>query len=190
MIECPFEYHLTDDELRKLGEMSLTWSHTEDVIGNCLKALLRFNDQEALDLIFPLGLEQRMRWLKGLKDRMNEDATWALNELELILKGLHSVRNNVIHGTIIQDTRDGPLFHLKSKDRVVTKDDLFECEEFTNYCAAVAHRLRTALRFPLDASVPSTFLERPAIPKALREYIPSGKKEAQPPRSQPRPFQE
>jgi hypothetical protein len=59
MISCPFEYSLTDDELRKLGEMLMTWSHTEHTIGNCLKALLKFDDDEAIALVFPLSLDQR-----------------------------------------------------------------------------------------------------------------------------------
>ena len=59
MISCPFEYTLTDDELSKLGEMLMTWSHTEHTIGNCLKALLKFDDDEAIALVFPLSLDQR-----------------------------------------------------------------------------------------------------------------------------------
>jgi hypothetical protein len=178
MISCPFEYHLTDQEMQKLGELSLTWSHTDHTIGNCLKAVLNFNDDEAIALIFPLGLEQRVRWLRGLTDRMNGSAQAALEEFHSVLPGLSAVRNLGVHGVIIADTIDGPLFHLRSKDRILTKDDFFACEEFTNYCARVAYAIRFALFAPADVKGwPLTLPERPEIPGALAPYIQSGKKE-------------
>src|SRR5262249_49951373 len=128
MIECPFEYHLTDAEVQKLGELSLTWSHTEHTIGNALKAVLKFDDDEAIALIFPLPLEQRVRWLRGLTKRMNTAARIALDEFSRMLPGLQAIRNGGIHGVIINDTKDGPLFHLRSKDRTFTKNELFSCE--------------------------------------------------------------
>jgi hypothetical protein len=33
MIESPFEYALSAEELQKLGRLSLTWSHTEQLVG-------------------------------------------------------------------------------------------------------------------------------------------------------------
>ena len=185
MISCPFEYNLTDDELRRLGEMLMTWSHTEHTIGNCLKALLNFNDDEAIALVFPLSLDQRVRWLRGLKDRMNTAAQAALDEFVRMLPGFSAIRTNGVHGVIINDLKDGPLFHLRSRDRTFTKTELFECEEFTNYCARVAYGIRFALFSPADADLPVTLPERPGIPKALEGYIQTGKKAGQPPPAPP-----
>jgi hypothetical protein len=176
MISCPFEYHLSDQEMQKLGELSLTWSHTDHTIGNCLKAVLNFNDEEAIALIFPLGLQQRVQWLRGLKDRMNKAAQGALDEFTALLSALQAVRNLGVHGVIIADTKDGPLFHLRSKDRTLTKADLFSCEEFTNYCARVAYGIRFALFSPIDTDLIVSLPERPEIPKALEPYIQNGKR--------------
>jgi hypothetical protein len=176
MMYNPFEFHLTDDELRKLGELLLTWSHIEHTIGNCLKAVLKFSDDEAIALIFPLALEHRVRWLRGLPERMNLAARMALDEFALLLPGLQAVRNNGIHGVIINDVEDGPLFHLRSKDRTFTKNDLFSCEEFTNYCAHIALSIRSALFYPDDKDLPSILPERPAIPKVLAEFVQFRKK--------------
>lgn len=176
MIECPFEYHLSNDEIRKLGEMSLTWSHTDHTIGNCLKAVLKFNDDEAIALIFPMSLDQRVRWLRNLTGRMNKMAREALAESSLFLPGLQAVRNGGIHGVIINDTKEGPLFHLRSKDRTFSKQELFGCDEFTNYCARVAYCVRSALFLPADADASLTLPERPAIPAVLAAYVQIGKK--------------
>ena len=184
MISCPFEYHLTDAEIKKLGELSLTWSHTDHTIGNSLKAALDFTDDEAIRLIFPLSLENRVRWLRGIKARLNGGAQMALNEFVLLLPALQAVKNQVIHGVIIPDVTEGPIFHLRSKDRTFTKDDLFACEEFTNYCARVAYCLRMSL-FWGDGSQ-TTLPDRPHIPRALGPYIQRGKKAGRRPPSRHR----
>jgi hypothetical protein len=171
MIECPFEYNLADDELRKLGEMSLTWSHTDHTIGNSLKAALQFNDDEAMALIFPLALDARVRWLRALPARMNQAARAALDEFVAVLPALQAVRNVGVHGVTIQDTKEGSLFHLRSKDRTFTKADLFACEEFTNYCARVAFAIRYALFHSADSNLAPSWPERPAIPKVLEGFV-------------------
>jgi hypothetical protein len=187
MTYCPFEYTLTEKELHKFSEMVLTWSHTEHTIGNCLKAVLNFNDDEAIALVFPLALENRVRWLRGLRDRLNPDGQTALDELALMLPGLQAIRTSGVHGIIINDTKDGPLFHVRSKDRTFTKADFFACEDFTNYVAQIAVALRYAIGFPRGvAAPPHTLPERPVIPKALEAYIQIGKKSGQPPEGQPR----
>jgi hypothetical protein len=61
MVECPFEYDLTESELAKLGTLSLTWSHTEHMIGNCLKMVLNLSDDDAILMVFPLSLEHRLQ---------------------------------------------------------------------------------------------------------------------------------
>jgi hypothetical protein len=49
MIPSPFwfEGKLTPEDYRKLGKLSLRWSHIDHLIANCLKKLLRLTDDEA-----------------------------------------------------------------------------------------------------------------------------------------------
>ncbi len=119
---------------------------------------------------------------------MNGAAQEALEEFALFLPALQIIRNSGVHGVIIDDTKEGPLFHLRSKDRTFTKDELFECEEFTNYCARVAYGIRYALFSPIDSDLRSTLLGRPEIPKVLAGYIQIGKKSGRQPAGPPQPF--
>ncbi len=59
MIESPASYDsaLSDDDLKTIGRLAISWSTTEHVIGNCLKTMLRLTDDEAQIAVFPLGLE-------------------------------------------------------------------------------------------------------------------------------------
>jgi hypothetical protein len=107
---------------------------------------------------------------------MNGAAQEALDEFAIILPGLQAIRNQGVHGVIIADTKDRPLFHLRSKDRSFTKADLFACEEFTNYCARIAYAIRSALWLPADTDRRPPLLERPALPKVLEPYIRNAKK--------------
>lgn len=190
MIECPYEYALTDKELQKLAEMSLTWSHTEHLIGICLKRVWKLDDDEGTAIVFPLPLETRLKYLSELKGRISTGGQSVLKELSLIMKAIQPIRNTVAHAILINDTTDGTLFHLRSKDRTFTKEELFECEEITNYAAQLTICLRYELGFdrPREDSMP-TLPQRPAIPKPVREYIPNDKKAGQrlpsPPQSWP-----
>jgi hypothetical protein len=173
----PFEYVLTDAELAKLGEMSLTWAHTEHLIGNCLKKLLAMSDEQASAMVFPLSLEQRIQRLVTLSETesITEIAKAAIWELKAILPAIQMVRNNVVHGVLIRDVNEGNLFHLRSKDRTLTQKNIFEAEEITNFFGEIALTLRYALgvegsdwRRPLP--------DRPEIPEFLRNHIPTQKK--------------
>jgi hypothetical protein len=42
------------------------------------------------------------------------------------------VRNTTIHGVFIDFLADEPFWHLRSKDRELTKAQLFSCEELIN----------------------------------------------------------
>jgi hypothetical protein len=176
MIECPYEYSLTDKELQKLAELSLTWSHTEYLIGVCLKRVWKLSDDEANAIVFPMSLETRLKYLSDLKGRIGVGAQVVLKELALIMKGIQPIRNTVTHAILIDDTKDGTLFHLRSKDRTFTKAEVFECEEITNYAAELARWLRYELGFEPPQDTMPTLPERPAIPKPVQQFLPSGKK--------------
>ena len=98
MLYCPFEYILTDDELQKLGELSLTWSHIEHTVGNCLTEILKLDEDEGTAIVFPLGLDQRLRYLRALTGKMNTTTKELLAEFCLLSPGLQAVRNSVAHG--------------------------------------------------------------------------------------------
>jgi hypothetical protein len=55
----PIEFELTPEEMRKLGELSLVWSHTEHVIAKSLKEILKFDDEEAISIIYPMPLQRK-----------------------------------------------------------------------------------------------------------------------------------
>jgi hypothetical protein len=187
MIEPPFEYALSAQELQKLGELSLTWSHTEQLIGHCLRNLLRLSGEEAVIVVFPLPLEQRLRRVKELADLapMSEHMKASLEELLTIMPAIQLVRNNVAHAVLIHDTKDGVLFHLSSKDRTLTKKQIFESEELTNYACHVAMSLRFSLPAMSESGWHKPLPERPAIPDYLRHLFPTRKKSGQPPSSPP-----
>src|SRR5689334_18455790 len=92
MLDTPFRYEpeLSDDDYQRIGRLSLKWSHIEHIIGNCLKTMLRLSDEEAIVIVFPLSLDQRLSRIVALAQftPINADARAALNELQVIMKGI------------------------------------------------------------------------------------------------------
>lgn len=172
MLYNPFEFALSDSELRDIGELLLTWSHTEQVVGYCLKAALKLDEDRAVKDVYPLSIEKRIHGLIKTRSKLNDDAQMALDAFIEVKDYWQAIRNAVAHCILIHDTQSGTLFHLRSKARTFTKDDVFECKELTLYCANVVMSLRYAIgltnnedyRKPLPA-------EKPFIPAALRECI-------------------
>lgn len=193
MLQTPylFEPNLSPEDYQRLGVLSLRWSHTEHVIGNCLKTMLRLTEQEAIVMVFPLGLEQRLGRMKDLAaiSDLNAEAQVALNELLLIMKGIQFVRNNVVHAIVVDDAKDGHVFHLRSKQRALTKAQIFSAEELTNYAAHAAYSLRFALGLKGDVGQRHPLPDRPEIPEFLRELIPTHTKSDQPRRRRRRSSQ-
>jgi hypothetical protein len=70
MIAVPyrFEPDLSAEEFMKLGQLSLRWSHIEHVLGHCLKRMLRLTDDEAIIMVFPLSLDQRLTRITQLAE--------------------------------------------------------------------------------------------------------------------------
>jgi hypothetical protein len=80
------------------------------------------------------------------------------------------LRNAVLHGVVIGDEAEGdpPFFHLRSKNRNLTKAQLFECEDLINYAAHVALAFRLSLGDKEDLRGPGYALpDRPPIPDFL-----------------------
>ena len=149
MLESPFRYEewLTPKEFQKLGELMLRWSHLDHIIGNCLGAMLELPTEEAVVMVFSLSSDRRLEKLKKLAAirGVNDDAKAALDALAGVVTHIQGVRNNVIHAIMIDDPNDGLLFHLRSKKRSLTIEQVFQIEELTNYAAHCAMSLRYAL---------------------------------------------
>ena len=169
-----FEPELTASDFEKIGRLAARWAVIDHTIANCLKTQLRLSNEEAVIMVFPLQAEARVERLKMLfkEHPPHPPAAHALTELAPSVKGIQYVRNSVIHGIVIEDTKDGHLFHLKSKDRTVTKDQVFSTEDLTNYASHCALALRLSLG--IDGYGPGTRYElpdRPEIPKFLRSIV-------------------
>jgi len=148
MLSTPFLYEesLSPEDFQKIGELLLRCSHIEHVLGNCLKAMLRITDEEAIVMVFPLGIEHRFQRIKELAKSadLNAEAKAALVELAATLSHVQTARNDLAHG-IINDKEDEPTFHRRSNRRSVSKDDAFSAEELINFVAHATLSLRLAL---------------------------------------------
>jgi hypothetical protein len=176
MIPSPYNFEpaLTDLEYAKLGVLALRWSHIEHILGNCLKVLLRSTDEEAIIMVFPLSADQRAEKIKQLSELqpLPEHAQRAFEELRPVLKDIQYVRNNVVHSIVGEDETDGHVFHLRSKNRSLTKAQVFGTEELTNYAGHLVIALRYGLGFkdgnpPMEYTCPA----RPEIPDFLKTII-------------------
>jgi hypothetical protein len=142
MIPSPFRFEadLTAEDYQKIGQLSLRWSHIDHMIAQSLKALLRLTDKEAAVVVFPLTTDirlTRIRELQRLKP-LPTKAEEAFTELDLMMKGIQVVRNNVAHVVILHHGKRAEVFQLRSKNRGFTKSEIFETEEVTNYAARAA----------------------------------------------------
>jgi hypothetical protein len=77
----PIDFVLSPEEMSKLGELSLVWSHTEHVIAKSLKEILKFDDEEAISLIYPMTLDQKLKYISRLSNRMTVGSRTYFEEL-------------------------------------------------------------------------------------------------------------
>ena len=178
MIESPpfrYEEWLTPAEFQKLGELFLRWSHIEHIIGNCLRAVLRLDGEQAVVMIFPLPLERRLDKIRELAEinPLPTDADAAFYELNYAMKCINYVRNSVVHAVMVDDPDQGLMFHLHSKKRLIAKEHVFAIEELTNYAAHAALSLRHALGLKGSPAVQHPLPDRPEIPEFLRLKFPA-----------------
>lgn len=117
MIETPFlvEEHFTNKEFTQLGQLLLRWSHIENLVANCLKVLLRLDEQEARIVVFPLTLEYRMTKIDDLSklNPMPPLAQDVFKELKPCIKAMQDIRGSVVHAIAAYDNADGYVFHSK-----------------------------------------------------------------------------
>jgi hypothetical protein len=173
MIPSPFwfEDSLTAEDYQKLGKFSLRWSHIDHLIANCLKKMLCLSDDEARIVVFPLNAAtrlQRIRELQKLNSLPTQAAQHAFDELDEMMDLLRPVRNNVIHAVIMY-VDGAPIFELRSHGRQLTKEEVFETEELTNYAAQAAWVLRHELGDKDPNRAPDALPTRPPIPDFLKK---------------------
>jgi hypothetical protein len=169
----PIEFELTPEEKSILGDLFLVWSHTEHVIAKSLKAILKYDDDEAISIIYPMTLDRKLNYITKHSSGMTLGSRSYFEELKLVVNAVKQIRNAVAHGVLVNDLKEGTLFRNPSKDRVLSKDDVLGSQEISNYA------LRIAIDFyhSLDPDEPLAPLpERPKIPKALQEFLPARKK--------------
>lgn len=172
MLRSPFRYEedLTATDFQKIGELLLRCSHIEHIIGNCLKALLRLTDEEAIEMVFPLPIEHRFQRVKKLarQGKLNAEAEAALEGLSGIFKYVQTARNDLAHG-IIDESEDLLSFHRRSNQRTVTKEEAFSTEELINYAAHASLALRYALGLKDGPGDRHPLPEAPAVPVHLQK---------------------
>jgi hypothetical protein len=162
----PMEYALSAEELQKLGALTLRWSTLEFIVSECLAKVLNFNAARADLLVFPMSLEtksQNLTKLNKLKP-FRPFARKTLEELSPTIKAIQYVRNSAIHSFL---AKGGTEFHLRSKNRILKKEQIFQAEELTNYGCWLAFCLFMNLKGG-RATLPS----RPPVPDFLSEFFP------------------
>jgi len=173
MIPTPFRFEkdLTPPDLEIIGKLSLRWSHTEHIIGNCLRVLLRLTDEEAEVMVFPLTLDQRLQRIAALAaiNPLPAAADPLYRELVPVIRALQPIRNLLTHTILLPDAAGKhSTFHLRSKGKSMTKEEVFQCEELTNYAAHAALLFRHELGDKDPAGAPGPLPARPSIPECLR----------------------
>jgi hypothetical protein len=194
MIPTPylFESNMSDEEFQKIGQFAVRWSHIEHTIGNCLRRLLELSPKHATVVIFPLSLDMRMARIDHLSklQPLAKEQQELFDELRPLIKAMQFLRNTALHGIIVDLGGDRePFFHLRSKDRVLTKEQLFGCEDIVNYTAHIAQAFRVSLgEKDVDRGRIGPLPDRPPIPDFLpnecRAFPKANKAEQQ---AQPKP---
>lgn len=170
MIASPFRFdkELSSADFEFFGRLLLRVSHIDHMIANCLKLLLRLDDDEAVVMIFPLSTDHRLQRIRKLVSRTplpTQRAEAAFAELDKMMEKIRTVRTNVAHG-VLTGEKD---FLLRSKERVLTKAQIFESEEIINYAAIMALTLRHELgEADPDYRPPNSLPDRPKVPEFLQ----------------------
>ena len=176
MLEPPFRFEpsLAPDDFQAIGRLAVKWSHIENIIGNCLKALLHLTDDEAVIVVFPLSTELRLKEIQQLVkvNSLNEKVQEALDALIPVIAALQFTRNHVIHGVIKDDAGNLNVL-FKPKSRSLTKAEALSTEELMNYAAHAVYALRSALGIEGFENVSFELPERPVIPEFLLKQFPS-----------------
>ncbi|MES0049271.1 hypothetical protein [Mesorhizobium sp. M0053] len=171
-----YEKILVPEDFQKIGQLTLRWSLIDHTIGNCLRVLLRLTPAEAVHIVFRLGAAERRDRIRELIaiNPVSSEADFLFKELDALMRAIQPVRNNLVH-SILFWTNDGkdPSFHLRSKDKELTKAEVFATEDLTTYGLIAVSNLRYAVG-PKDHGpdeIPLPLPERPEVPEFLRPSL-------------------
>jgi len=173
MIRTPYNFsaNLSDQEFQKIGEFACCWAHIEHTVGNCLRRMLNMNPKEATIMVFPLSLDQRMTKIGQLLDLapLSERHAALFGELKPLIRAQQILRTNILHGVFIDIfEEEEPFWHLRSKNRDVSKTEILACEDLINYTAHVVEAFRLLLGDELNPEgLVYALPNRPAIPEFL-----------------------
>jgi hypothetical protein len=172
MLEPPFKFDpsLSPEDFQKIGQLAIRWAHIEHIIGHCLRKILRLSHEEAAIAVFPLSFDQRIEKIKSLSELkpLRDEAEDALYELLAFRTAIQTVRTNVLHAWV-DSTEDGDhSFFVRSKNRTLTKQQIFSAEEITNYVAHAALALRYGIGLNVDPALRHPLPDRPAVPAFLQ----------------------
>lgn len=168
-----YEKVLAPADFQKIGELTLRWSLIEHTIGNCLRVLLRLTPEEAVSMVFKLSAGERRERIRDLVriNAVTPEADFLFKELDVVMRAIQPVRNNLVHSILLwTDGGKNHFFHLRSRDKTISKEEVFSTEDLTTYALLAVVNLRYALG-PKEHDpdeVPPALPERPEVPEFLR----------------------
>jgi hypothetical protein len=167
-----FEEQWCEADFAAIGRLALRWALTEHILKNCLRARLGLSLEEANVMIYPLSLETVLQKIDGLQKikPLPRKAAEIYSELNPIVRALQTVRNDAVH-SVIKETDSGLVFENRAKGRTLTKEEIFSCEDLTNYASQIAIKFRYALGFKEGPKPPRKLPPRPVIPEFLKSKI-------------------
>ena len=169
MLQSPFRFEagFTSAEFETIGRLALRWAAIEHFVANCLKAMLGLSDEQAIVIVFPLGMEAKLARMNKLAkiNPLNANASKGLIELTKVMKALQFVRNNTIHAIVMEGDHS---FELRRDRRSLSKHEVLSTEELTNYAGRVVIFLRHALGDKDTVGGPPAWPTRPTIPAFLQ----------------------
>lgn len=174
-MDTPFlwEVYVDDTELAQIGTLALRWSHIEHILANCLRRLVRMSEEDATLIIFPMTLEKIVQTIDNVvKARpLKGKAKMYYDELRPTLEPFRYVRNTMIH-SILTDNSWGQArtFHLRSKLRDLSIEEVLSTGDFTNYVATLVIDFRKTLGHKLGK--PGPLPDKPALPGFLIRAFP------------------
>jgi len=172
MVKTPygFEAVLSDQDFQKIGQFACRWAYIEHTIGNCLRVVLDMQPEDSTIMVFPLTLDTKMARLSQLArpGRMTDYQLAVLAELKPLVRAMQYLRNTTLHGVVLSfGDYERTYFNLRSKNRMVNRNDLLSCEALINYACHVTQAFRLSLGEGDARGHTYALPDRPTIPEFL-----------------------
>lgn len=173
MAEVPFRFEeqWTEADFAAIGRLALRWAVIEHILKNCLRTRLGLLLAEANLMIYPLSLKAVLQTIEGLHKMKPPRPKAAEFYAELIPVVSAIVRNDAVH-SVVKETDTGLVFENRAKGRTITKEQILNCDELTNYASLLSIKFRRALQFKEGQKPPRKLPPRPEIPSFLKIQFP------------------